>query len=218
MSKVSTEQLNDIAKMVLECRLGSSFYFPIQIEKIIPYGLIVTEVDFFDMYKDSVLTLKQERYEQRNLKVTTISRITIRRILATPEKFAGTIFIQKNLDQATKRFAIAYEYARFLLKTLYDTESIGLTCDLEPNLGLYDFTSENDFLASELARALLLPYELVCQEKTKYQSQSIHLPIDYSDWIIHLRDLAQMPEYQVVLGYEAIRKRKTKELTLGENQ
>lgn len=47
MSKVSTEQLNDIAKMVLECRLGSSFCFPIQIEKIIPYGLIVTEVDFF---------------------------------------------------------------------------------------------------------------------------------------------------------------------------
>lgn len=217
MSKVSTEQLNDIAKMVLECRFGSSFCFPIQIEKIIPYGLIVTEVDFFDMYKDSVLTSKQERYEQRNLKFTTISRITIRRILATPEKFAGTIFIQKNLDQATKRFAIAYEYARFLLKTLYDTENIGLTCDLEPSLGLYDFTSENDFLASELARALLLPYELVCQEKTKYQSQSIHLPIDYSDWIIHLRDLAQMPEYQVVLGYEAIRKRKTKELTLEEN-
>ena len=103
MSKVSTEQLNDIAKMVLECRLGSSFYFPIQIEKIIPYGLIVTEVDFFDMYKDSVLTLKQERYEQRNLKFTTISRITIRRILATPEKFAGTIFIQKKFRSGDQK-------------------------------------------------------------------------------------------------------------------
>ena len=46
---------------------------------------------------------------------------------------------------------------------------------------------------------------MVCDEKVKYQSYSIDLLIDYSKWIIHLRDLAQMPEYHVVLAYEKIK-------------
>ena len=64
---------------------------------------------------------------------------------------------------------------------------------------------EREFLANTFAYALLLPYDLTYVEKKAYQRKSVNLPIDYSSWIIHLRDLSQLPEYHVVLAYEKVK-------------
>lgn len=209
MQRLSSKEIINISCTILNNNLGKEIKFPIPIRDLLPDNLNIKEVDFKELYEDSIITPKQKLYEQRSFKCTAISQLAIRTQIMNPGQFAGTIYLQKDLDENSKRFAIAYEFSRFMI---HDKKDVSFICDLEPNLGLYDFTSEEDFLATEFSRALLLPYDLVCKEKTKYQSQGGNLPIDYSNWIIHLRDLAQIPEYQAVLAYETIRKVKTMEL------
>ena len=77
-----------------------------------------------------------------------------------------------------------------------------------PYSGLYHFNTCDDYLADKFAYNILMPYDMILEEKRDYESRSVNLPIDYSDWIIHLRDLCQVPEYQVVLAYDYIRQMK----------
>ena len=184
---------------------------PIPIEKIAQqYNLNIIYIDFLDEYNDTKLVEQQIIYGIRDFRYTAISKLQIRRqIVNNPNHFSGTIYIQKDLDENSKRFATAYEVSRFII---HNKTNIWLPYELTPYLGIYDFMSQNDLLAEKFARALLLPYEIICVEKNKYQGCGGNLPIDYSDWIIHLRDLAQIPEYQVVLAYNEIREIKAKEI------
>lgn len=195
-----TQKIYERAKAILDYFLTEEErVFPIPVRKIAEkLGFEVVERDFQN--EDEFILSER----QKELGKSAIARMQMREKMIGPNagSIAGTIFVQKDLDETSKRFGIAHELGHFVLRTV---NPIGLLYIEEACPGLYAFVKQREFLANEFAYALLLPYEMVCDEKTKYQSYSINLPIDYSNWIIHLRDLAQMPEYHVVLAYEKIK-------------
>lgn len=204
-------QAMDIIK---SCLSENEIELPIPIEKIAQqYNINIIYIDFLEEPNNANLIEQQIVYGSRDFRYTAISKLQIRRqIVNNPNHFSGTIYVQRDLDENSKRFAIAYEVSRFVM---YDKTSIWFPYELTPYLGIYDFMSQDDLLAEKFARALLLPYEIICTEKNKYQGFSGNLPIDYSDWVVYLRDLAQIPEYQVVLAYNEIREIKAKKLIKG---
>lgn len=199
-SQLLTEIIYGRAEKVLSSALGSDKKFPIPVRKVAQHcGFEIVEVDFQAMTDEFTWTELQ-----KNLGKSAIARMQMREKLFDDEAgtVAGTIYVQKDLDENSKRFAIAHELGHFVLRTV---NPIGLLYIEEACPGLYDFVQEREFLANTFAYALLLPYHLTYDEKKAYQRKSINLPIDYSSWIIHLRDLSQLPEYHVVLAYEKVK-------------
>lgn len=184
-----TQKIYERAKAILDYFLTEEErVFPIPVRKIAEkLEFEVVERDFQNEPEKSAIACMQMREKMIGPNAGSV---------------AGIIFIQKDLDETSKRFEIAHELGHFVLRTV---NPIGLLYSEEVCSGLYAFVKQREFLANEFAYALLLPYEMVYDEKIKYQSYSINLPIDYSNWIIHLRDLAQIPEYHVVLAYEKIK-------------
>ncbi len=199
-SQLLTEIIYGRAEKILSSALGSDKKFPIPVRKVAQHcGFEIVEVDFQAMTDEFTWTELQ-----KNLGKSAIARMQMREKLFDDEAgtVAGTIYVQKDLDENSKRFAIAHELGHFVLRTV---NPIGLLYIEEACPGLYDFVQEREFLANTFAYALLLPYHLTYDEKKAYQRKSINLPIDYSSWIIHLRDLSQLPEYHVVLAYEKVK-------------
>lgn len=199
-SQLLTEIIYGRAEKILSSALGSDKKFPIPVRKVAQHcGFEIVEVDFQAMTDEFTWTELQ-----KNLGKSAIARMHMREKLFDDEAgtVAGTIYVQKDLDENSKRFAIAHELGHFVLRTV---NPIGLLYIEEACPGLYDFVQEREFLANTFAYALLLPYHLTYDEKKAYQRKSINLPIDYSSWIIHLRDLSQLPEYHVVLAYEKVK-------------
>lgn len=199
-SQLLTEIIYGRAEKILSSALGSAKEFPIPVRKVAQHcGFEIVEVDFQAMTDEFTWTELQ-----KNLGKSAIARMQMREKLFDDEAgtVAGTIYVQKDLDENSKRFAIAHELGHFVLRTV---NPIGLLYIEEACPGLYDFVQEREFLANTFAYALLLPYHLTYDEKKAYQRKSINLPIDYSSWIIHLRDLSQLPEYHVVLAYEKVK-------------
>lgn len=199
-SQLLTEIIYGRAEKILSSALGSDKKFPIPVRKVAQHcGFEIVEVNFQAMTDEFTWTELQ-----KNLGKSAIARMQMREKLFDDEAgtVAGTIYVQKDLDENSKRFAIAHELGHFVLRTV---NPIGLLYIEEACPGLYDFVQEREFLANTFAYALLLPYHLTYDEKKAYQRKSINLPIDYSSWIIHLRDLSQLPEYHVVLAYEKVK-------------
>ncbi len=199
-SQLLTEIIYDRAEKILSSALGSAKEFPIPVRKVAQRcGFEIVEVDFQAMTDEFTWAELQ-----KNLGKSAIARMQMREKLFDDEAgtVAGTIYVQKDLDENSKRFAIAHELGHFVLRTV---NPIGLLYIEEACPGLYDFVQEREFLANTFAYALLLPYDLTYVEKKAYQRKSVNLPIDYSSWIIHLRDLSQLPEYHVVLAYEKVK-------------
>lgn len=200
-SQILTEIIYDRAEKILLSTLDSNtIAFPIPVRAIAERcGFEIVEVDFQDMTDEFTWTELQ-----KNLGKSAIARLQMREKLFVDDigTVAGTIYVQKDLDENSKRFAIAHELGHFVLRTV---NPIGLLYVEEACPGLYDFVQEREFLANTFAYALLMPYQLTYNEKKEYQRQGINLPLDYSSWIIYLRDLSQLPEYHVVLAYEKIK-------------
>lgn len=174
--------------------------FPLPVREIAKrLGFDIIERNFQDDEDENGLNRGQNLVGR-----STIARMQMREKAVGEDSgsIAGTIFVRKNLDENSKRFGIAHELGHFVLRTV---NPIGLLYIEEACPGMYAFVMQREFLANEFAYALLMPLKMVCVEKHDYESHSVNLPIDYSNWILHLRDLAQFPEYHVVLAYEKIK-------------
>lgn len=117
-------------------------------------------------------------------------------------KIAGTISVADTLGETSIRFSIAHELAHYVLRK---HNPIGLNYLHEACPGMYPLSDSDELLSDLFAYAILLPYDLFCDIKNEYENDNSRWPIDFSDWIVFLRDKTQMPEYHVVLAYQSIK-------------
>lgn len=117
-------------------------------------------------------------------------------------KIAGTISVADFLGETSVRFSIAHELAHYVLRK---HNPIGLDYLQEACPGMYPLSDSDELLSDLFAYALLLPYHLFEDIKREYEEDNSRWPVDFSDWIVYLRDKTQMPEYHVVLAYNTIR-------------
>lgn len=115
----------------------------------------------------------------------------------------GTIRLADYLSEKSVRFSIAHELGHFVIR---QHNPVGSSVVLEACPGLYPLVDADEMLADMFAYALLIPYKLFEKEREIYEKNSMHWPLDYSEWIAYIRDKAQIPEYYAVLACQELRK------------
>ena len=135
-----------------------------------------------------------------------IAQLKMRRKLLGSEdgSICGTIRVSKDLNENSTRFSIAHELGHVVLR---HQNPIGSSVVREACPGMYPLVDTEEMLADMFAQALLLPYKLFRQERKQYEKDRTHWPLDFSMWIEHIRDKAQIPEYHAVIACQEIKKR-----------
>lgn len=199
--------IRECVKLVLRSTIGDNLKFPIPIREVAELlHLTIEERDFINANFECSPELTQLN-SNIDINKAGLSCSTIRKGFCgdVENHVVGFIKVDRNMDDNSKRFLIAHEIGKFVLR---DSFQISFIENNNPYLGLYHFDTYDDYLADKFAYNILMPYDMILEEKNNYESRSVNLPIDYSDWIAHLRDLCQVPEYQVVLAYDYIRQMK----------
>lgn len=199
--------IRECVKLVLHATIGDNLKFPIPIREVAELlQLTIEESDCINTNFECSSELIQLN-SNTDINKLGLSCSTVRKGLCGDVKnhVIGSIKVDRNADENSKRFLIAHEIGKFVLRYSFQISFIE---NNNPYSGLYHFNTCDDYLADKFAYNILMPYDMILEEKRDYESRSVNLPIDYSDWIIHLRDLCQVPEYQVVLAYDYIRQMK----------
>ena len=190
--------LFDYASAFLSTNLGEDYKMPIPVRQVAKKcGLIVREVSLRNrntMERDSYGGFAKFAETTLRIKKSDIHIGEIR----------GMINIDCNLPEYAKRFYIAHELARYILTDKNEVYPLKYLPIARGEFSLCESTSE--LLANTLAYAILMPYEQVIRVKTEYEELHSNAPINYSDWILYLENLVQIPSHCVTLGYEEIRK------------
>lgn len=144
------------------------------------------------------------RRERNDRTYSPVAQLQMRSKLTGEDigKIAGTISVADTLGETSIRFSIAHELAHYVLRK---HNPIGLNYLHEACPGMYPLSDSDELLSDLFAYAILLPYDLFCDIKQEYEDDNSRWPIDFSDWIVYLRDRTQMPEYHVVLAYQSIK-------------
>lgn len=144
------------------------------------------------------------RRERNDRTYSPVAQLQMRSKLTGDDvgKIAGTISVADTLGETSIRFSIAHELAHYVLRK---HNPIGLNYLHEACPGMYPLSDSDELLSDLFAYAILLPYDLFCDIKQEYEDDNSRWPIDFSDWVVYLRDKTQMPEYHVVLAYQSIK-------------
>ena len=181
---------------------SAALMFPIPIRELADYCN-------FLLYETEMANQDSMEQDEQGGGRTTIAQMHMRERRIEDGKpceaeIAGTIYVDKNLSESAKRFAIAHELGHYALRTL---NPIGPLFIEDSCPGPFAYVPAKEFLANEFAYALLLPYRLVKERKKQYETENQYNPLNYIDWIRVLETEAQLPQYYVILGYEEIKKR-----------
>lgn len=194
-----SKSIYDLAWEVLKKTLGeTNICLPIDVYQVADkLGFIVSNDGFSDVELNYILSGHD---------CLPIAQLKMRRKLLENEdgSICGTIRISKDLNENSTRFSIAHELGHVVLR---HQNPIGSSVIREACPGMYPLVDTEEMLADMFAQALLLPYKLFQQERKQYESDRTHWPLDFSMWIEHIRDKAQIPEYHAVIACQEIKKR-----------
>lgn len=194
-----SKNIYDLAWEVLRKTLGeTNISLPIDVYQVAnALGFIVSSDGFSDVELDYILNGHD---------CLPIAQLKMRRKLLgnEDESICGAIHVSKDLNENSTRFSIAHELGHVVLR---HQNPIGSSVIREACPGMYPLVDTEEMLADMFAQALLLPYKLFQQERKRYERDRTHWPLDFSMWIEHIRDKAQIPEYHAVIACQEIKKR-----------
>ncbi len=118
--------------------------------------------------------------------------------------FSRIVSIDKNQDNNSKRYALAYEIGISMLSDRLEDEDVPKSFNYSvPILP----TDSKKFLAEIYAMCLLIPWRSLLEVLNQYVEDDSHAsPIDNIEWIDYLADCAKMPRYNLCIGYSYISK------------
>ena len=192
-----TKDIYDYAKMILDNIFKEGYSLPIDVKTLAhKLGFAISVEGFSEI---------ERQYIKDGHDCLPISQLKMRKKLCENDsnKLGGTIYISNELNGFSVRFSIAQQLGHFALR---DQSRIGMYLDPETIPGLYQLSNADEMLADTFAYALMLPYHLYEEERIKYESIRSNWPLDYADWIDHIRITAQIPEYHAALAFQEIKK------------
>lgn len=112
------------------------------------------------------------------------------------------VYIDKNADINSQRYALAYEIGINMLAEKLGDENVPKNYNYSvPILPI----NPVKFMAEVYAMCLLLPYENLLDILDNYVKDDRHAsPIDNIEWIDYLADCAKIPKYNLCIGFSYI--------------
>lgn len=178
------------AEELILCILGEeNYHFPVDVERLARKLGIWVEEDRLDEFSGGNDVNKR------------IGQILMQEDVFTGERYA-TIYIEKNISPATKRYAIAHELVHYIIhredRNFYEDYCLMPMCPIRIE----------EIVADIFATFLLIPVRLFFEEFHSYvrqRTQQDNVPIATESWIRHLSERSLVPEYYVAYGYQQLR-------------
>lgn len=120
------------------------------------------------------------------------------------DSLSKVVSIDKNQDNNSKRYALAYEIGISMLSDRLGDMNVPKSFNYSVPILPAD---SKKFLAEIYAMCLLLPWRSLLEALDRYVKDGSHAsPIDNIEWIDYLADCAKMPRYNLCIGYSYISK------------
>ena len=198
--------LYDFASEFLKSKLGDEYKLPIPIRTVVErFSSLIFESAMANekiMERDSLGAFNTLTASTIHIKLAR-DKETLK-VIKGEDRKSASIKIDANLGENAKRYYIAHELARSLLIARHEMAPVTKFPITRGPFSLLE--SMNELIVSSLAKALIMPYDLIIEEKKKYEVEHHWNPLSYMEWINHLEVLVRVPQYILINGYDEIRK------------